>query len=53
MAKIGGQLGQTKESRAKNIKEIKDWFNKAIDTIGTRSNGQLARNGGIMGYGRG
>ena len=30
MAKIGGQLGQTKESRAKNIKEIKDWFNKAI-----------------------
>ena len=30
MAEIGGQLGQTKESRAKNIKEIKDWFNKAI-----------------------
>ena len=30
MAEIGGQLGQTKKSRAKNIKEIKDWFNKAI-----------------------
>jgi len=28
-------------------------IDKAIDTIGTRSNGQLARNGGIMGYGRG
>ena len=28
-------------------------IDKAIDTIGTRSTGQLARNGGIMGYGRG
>ena len=30
MAEIGGQIGQTKESRLKIRKQILDWFNKAI-----------------------
>ena len=30
MAVVGGQIGQTKESRLKVRKQILDWFNKAI-----------------------